>query len=52
MKTNRWRDYIGAVINVEASGTGGPGKLRYRVVIGLVSFAQLDAYLFFNECLV
>lgn len=25
MTTNRWRDSIGAFINVEASGTGGPG---------------------------
>ncbi|KAI4373791.1 hypothetical protein MLD38_011871 [Melastoma candidum] len=24
MKTNKWRDSIGAAINVEASGTGGP----------------------------
>lgn len=25
MTTHRWRDSIGAFINVEASGTGGPG---------------------------
>lgn len=29
MKTSRWRDFIGAAINVEASGTGGPGGLKY-----------------------
>lgn len=27
MKTHKWRDSIGAAINVEASGTGGLGRI-------------------------
>ena len=27
MKTHKWRDSIGASINVEASGTSGPGRM-------------------------
>lgn len=27
MKTYKWRDSIGASINVEASGTGGLGRI-------------------------
>ena len=27
MKTPKWRDTIGAFINVEASGSGGPGRI-------------------------
>lgn len=33
MKTNKWHDTIGAFINVEASGTGGPGKHDIRFLL-------------------
>jgi len=33
MKTHKWRDTIGASINVEASGTGGPGKCHAKFLL-------------------
>jgi hypothetical protein len=27
MTTHKWRDSVGASINVEASGTAGPGRI-------------------------
>lgn len=32
MKTHRWRNSIGAAINVEASGTGGLGRIAFDQV--------------------
>lgn len=29
MKAHKWRDSVGAVINVEASGTGGLGMIAF-----------------------
>lgn len=36
MKTHRWHDTIGAFVNVEASGTGGPGKcdVKFLLLLG------------------
>ncbi|XP_039132919.1 uncharacterized protein LOC120269985 isoform X3 [Dioscorea cayenensis subsp. rotundata] len=52
MKTNKWRDTIGAFINIEASGSGGPGLLFHVIgvllaVIVPVVFAVLR--LFFSN---
>lgn len=33
MKTHKWHDMIGAFINVEASGTGGPGKCDVKFLL-------------------
>lgn len=36
MKTHKWHDTIGAFINVEASGTGGPGKCDAKFLLLVV----------------
>lgn len=45
MRTHKWRDTIGAFINVEASGTGGPGRMFS--VANIIECIMLKIFTFF-----
>ena len=43
MKTNKWRDTIGAFINIEASGSDGPGMKQLIEMCALLFFFHYES---------
>lgn len=50
MTSHRWHDTVGAFIDVEASGTGGFGKLFELAVYGIENVLKYHKYVC-SECI-